>query len=169
VNSQGIAVLFALFPLLTFAASPLLPPGYRYPNENDISYDWKEFGPQHHVEADFNGDGLLDVAWILLDEKGPGWGLFVFLGSQNAKPKVLRLERNLWEQPAQRFGVSAAAPSQERWKTACGKEYFECKPGEPEEIQITLPSPMFCLIESACFIYLWEKKTGSFHRIQLSD
>jgi hypothetical protein len=169
VGKLWMAICFLLIPLLAVAASPFLPNGYRYPNEQDIEYDWKEFGPKHHVEADFNGDGLQDYAWILLEENRPGWALFVFLGGQDPGSKPVLLEKNLWEQPAQKFSIQVAAANQGTIQTACGKEYFECRPGEPKEINVLLPSPLFCLVESACFIYIWEKKTNTFRRIQLSD
>jgi hypothetical protein len=152
------------------ASAQLQPPsGYRFPTEKDIIDDWKEWKSPIQVKADFNGDRIEDHAWILLKQKGPGWGVFVFLGRKREKPQILKLEENNGESPAQRFGISLAPPSNTKWKTACGKGYFKCKPGEPKEIQITLPSIEFCLIESVCYLFMWDKKSGSFQKVQLSD
>jgi hypothetical protein len=107
------------------------------------------------VKADFNGDGIEDQAWILLKQNGTGWGVFVFLGRKNETPRIIKLEeQNDGKLTAQMFGISVAPPSNTMWKTACGKGYFECKPGEPEEIQITLPSIEFFLIESSCYLFM---------------
>ena len=58
--------------------------GWRYPNEADYIGDWKDFRKEipvpFHIQADFNGDGIIDHAWILIRTKSKGWGLFVFLG-----------------------------------------------------------------------------------------
>jgi hypothetical protein len=160
--------LILLWSLSAFAQQQP-PTGYRFPTGSDIIYDWKEWKAPIHVKADFNGDGVQDHAWILLKEKGSGWGLFVFLGRKNEKPQIIKLEENKGESSAQRFGISLAPPSKAKWKTACGKGYFECKRGEPEEIQITLPSIEFCLIESSCYLFMWDNKSGAFRKVQLSD
>jgi hypothetical protein len=161
-------LLVLLLPFSAFAQ--LQPPfGYRFPSEKDIIDDWKELKSPIQVNADFNGDGIEDHAWILLKQNGSGWGVFVFMGRKNGEPRIIKLEEYNGASPAQSYGISLALPSNTIWKTACGKGYFECKPGEPAEIQITLPSIEFCLIGSSCYLFMWNKGLGSFRKIQSSD
>jgi hypothetical protein len=161
-------VLFSLS-VLGVAAPLEAPSGWRFPTEKDVHSDWKDFGAPNHFEADFNADGLEDHAWILLGKTPTEWAVFVFLAQTDAKPRILKLVENRGELPAQRFAISLAPPSKQKWKSACGKGYWECKPGEPAEFQITLPSIQACHIESACTIYMWSKKTNSFQEIRFSN
>lgn len=152
-----------------FAAKLIPPSGWRFPTEKDVLDDWKHFDSPYRVEADFNGDGHRDSAWILLGKKPEDWAVFVFMGRKDTTPRVVKMLGNDEGMPAQRFAITLAPPSNKKWKTACGKGYGECKPGEPEEFQITLPSIQFCYIESACSIYMWNKKSNSFEEIRFSD
>ncbi len=69
----------------------------------------------------------------------------------------------------QSFAIELAEPSDEIWKSACGKGYWECATGEPSAFKINYPSIMFCYIESACTIYMWDSKKSSFKEIRFSD
>ena len=64
-----------------------------------------------------------------------------------------------------------AQPSREPgvFRTACGKEYFECAKGEPLTIQFHLPSISFCLRESSCSVYVWQPKAARFQQIRMRD
>ena len=168
---RNLIIVCLLIPICPLsAAGQLQPPsGYRFPTDADIIDDWKESNAPIQVDADFNGDGQEDHARILLRQYGPGWGIFVYLGRKDQPPRLLRLSLSKGEALAQRHGIALAPPSSTQWKTACGKGYFECKPGEPEQVRITLPSIEFCYIGSSCFLFMWNKKAGSFRKIQLSD
>ena len=47
-----------------------------------------------HVEADFNGDGKIDHARMLLHKRTNGVGLFVFLDDVNGPEKTVKLEEH---------------------------------------------------------------------------
>ncbi len=157
---------FLILPLF-LSAQVQAPAGWRYPDDKDIIGDWKEYKSPFHFTSDFNGDGVRDHAWILIRKNNSGWGLFVFLGAKQGASSIIKLMEDVG--PAQRYAISLTAPSKEKWKTACGKGYFECKPGEPEEIQIKAPSIELCYIESSCSIYMWNRKTNKFSAYQMSD
>jgi hypothetical protein len=168
--SKSILVI-GLFSLMSPSISAQVqpPPGWRFPNKWDVKGDWVTYKSPIHVEADFNGDGLRDNAWILLRTHDSGWGLFIFLGTKQGPPQIIKLVDASNGGPPQRYAISLAPPSRKLWKTACGKGYFNCKPGEPEAIQIMKPSIEFCYIESSCSIYMWDAKKNAFSEYKMSD
>lgn len=152
-----------------------VPYGYRLPTKADITGDWKRFNAPNHLEADFNGDGIKDEAYILPKEGSKlGYGVFVSINKANGgiqtgrKFQMFKLTSRDDMQP-QSFAIELENPSNEIWETACGKGYWECEIGEPAEFQIKNPSIMFCYIESACTMYMWDSDKLSFKEIQFSD
>jgi hypothetical protein len=98
------------------------PHGYRFPGEPDYSGDWKEFRANvptpFMVRADFNGDAVIDEAWLLPASTGMGWALFAALGSSKGTSRFIRLEQD-GKSEVQRFGLRLIEPGQ--YKAACGK------------------------------------------------
>jgi hypothetical protein len=151
-------------------AARTAPTGYRFPNEEDYSGDWKEFRDQlptpFVVREDFNGDGVADEVWLLPASDGFGWALFAFLGSAKGPSTVISLVRNR-EANVQGFGVSVVEPGP--YKTACGKGYWQCEPGEPDVLELQLPAFQFFKYESASSIFWWDRKSAQFRRTWISD
>ena len=151
-----------------------VPEGYRLPTKNDIFGDWERFDAPNHLKADFNSDGIEDEAYIL-PRKGSdvGYGAFVSMSKVNkniqAGHEFQMFKLIYGDISPQSFAIELAEPSNETWKTACGKGYWDCGIDEPDEIKITRPSIMFCYIESACEIYLLGEDRESFKKIALSD
>ena len=146
------------------------PNGYRFPTDADYSDGWKDFRASTPtpfvVKADFDNDGQPDQAWLLPAIPGPGWAVFVFLGSSKGPHRTIRLERDQKTEP-QGFGMALVKPGQ--YKTACGKGYFECKRGEPDVLDLTLPAFELFKYESASSIFWWDSKSGRFKRTWISD
>jgi hypothetical protein len=120
------------------------------------------------VTADFNGDSLIDEAWILLAKKGKTWTLTVFLrASPTSFAKPIRLESQSDTLPVYR-GIEVVPPG--TFKTACGKGYWECK-GVTEPPMLTLKNPAinFFLYESASSYFWWDLKARRFRRTWMSD
>lgn len=155
-----------------FALAQDLPPGYRYPQESDYSGAWQEFRASSpvpfHVQADFNGDSLLDDAWILLATRDKGWGLFVSLGARTGSRQVIALETDSDRTAAQLMGLSVVPPG--RHRTACGKGYYKkCAAGEPEVLHLTLPAIDLFLYEGARSYFWWDPQARVFKRTWISD
>ena len=136
-----------------------------------MTLDWKAFAKEvptpFHVQADFNGDGLLDHAWLLLRSPGTGWGLFVFMGSKDGQPQLVKLDEDSGKVPAQRMGVEIAAPGE--YNTACGKGYFDCEAGEPDKLKLRLPAIDFFSYESANSFFWWDGTRRAFRQTWISD
>jgi hypothetical protein len=167
----GRFACISLLLIRTFGIPASLPLGYRYPTEVDRTGDWDTFKAEvptpYLAEADFNGDGLPDEAWILLRETGKGWGLFVFLGARDGSRRVITLEEDEGRTPAQRMGVSVVESGE--YETACGKGYWDCEPDEPEKLNLLLPALDFFAFESANSFFWWDAKSEKFIRTWISD
>jgi len=166
-------VCFLLFLILASPSAAINSPpdGWRFPVESDYSGDWQTFREElltpFHVGADFNGDGIIDEAWILIRTRSVGWGLFVFLSQKDGKTKTIQLQERKRDGNPQRFGIKLVPPG--KYKTACGKGYWECKKGEPEIVELSNPAFEFFLYESSSSIYFWDKKAKAFKQIFISD
>jgi len=168
-----IAILvaaFCLMPLLVLAQEE--PPiGWRFPEEADYSGSWQAFRtaiPEpFHVQADFNGDGLPDDAWILLSTLSKASGLFVFLAQQEGPPKVITLDKNPVPNKPQNMGIKVVQPGD--YKTACGKGYFKCGPNKPEVLHLERPAINYFLFEGANSFFWWDTQSQSFKRTWMSD
>lgn len=152
-----------------------VPLGYRLPTKADNTNDWKRFDGPNHVTADFNGDGFEDEAYILpKKDLNAGFGVFVSINKSKAaiqsgrKFQMFKLI-TIDDMSPQSFAIELAEPSKEVWKTACGKGYWKCAIGEPVAVKVNNPSIMFCYIESACTIYMWDSDKLNFKEIKISD
>lgn len=156
----------SLSPVTAFAIS--IPDGWRLPNASDRTGEWEGVDVPFHIRGDFNGDGIADEAWILFRKNSSAWAVFVFLGAGDGTFRSIKLleERNA---PAQRFVLETIRPSKIKFRTACGKGYFECARGEPSTIQFRLPSISFCLRESSCSVFVWQTHAARFQQIRMSD
>lgn len=173
---------FFLIAILAFPASAADPPpiaGWRYPNAADYTDDWAEFykGKKEkpfYASADFNGDGELDEAWILISDKPEGYGLFVFLSANTDHVTVIALDHEFGNMGPQGMGISVAEKGV--YKTACGKGYWTCGPGESPSISLRWPGINYFMFESARSIFRWADQSRSgpqtrymFERVWISD
>lgn len=123
-----VKTVFKPYLLPNKSAGDLLHEGWRFPSKEDqtVTVNWprhgddmngwfefrKEFPDPFHVRADFDGDGLVDDAWLLLHSGSQRWSLFVFLhDGQN----VYELDAAANEEddiPAQRLLIRVLEPAQ---------------------------------------------------------
>jgi len=159
-----VLVLFFPFELL---AQDLT--GWRKPNNNGLGkdYAWRKDDPNLYLtaKADYDGDGKVDEASLLINTKAEKMGLFVELSSQPGKTiKLDEMDDLSWIEV---MGVAVAKPG--KYKTACGKGYFECDKGEPESLNLKQPVIDYFKEGSANSFFVWEKKSKEFKRIWMSD
>jgi hypothetical protein len=167
-----VAAFLAILATNVAAASDVfVPKGWRLPNDKDITGVWAELRQKnvnpYLVQADFNGDGIRDDAYIALSMSGRNWALFVNLNKKEGNPEVVKLDEETGETPPQRMGVGVAEPG--TYETACGKGYWDCDKDETETLKLILPAIDFYLIESANSCFWWDKKLRRFRRTWMSD
>lgn len=114
----AITLLTILFPISGLSQTkPTFPTGWRAAANSDYSAEnlsfFKNQAPSH-VEADFNGDGLNDVAWILLKRNEKQFGLFVFLGNRDGGFNLINLIEYQKETDKLYMGISLMTPGKKR-------------------------------------------------------
>jgi hypothetical protein len=160
----SIIVSAAIF---CMAATPI-PDGWRTPTEKEINQDWRKEKSHHYVvvNADFNGDGIEDEARLLVRQKGQGMALFAFVsqGKSFKEYSLDELEDAGWLEV---MGIDLAKKG--KYKTACGKGYFDCESGEPEQINLKRPAIDYFKEGSANSFFYWDDKKKAFNRVWISD
>ena len=164
-------LLLALIATINFACetdpNPASATSWRFPNERDMSDDWKtfetEFPEPYHVSADFDGNGVSDDMRIVIDSGGEGWRL---ISMMNDSDEVITLTSST-AGLAQWYGIQLVEPGS--YQTACGKGYWDCGPNEPEQLLLTRPAVRFFRFESASTLFYWNSETGSFAEVAESD
>lgn len=97
MNKLLIITAFLVFFTSTTSYSELkvtFPPGWRPADRANYSTEDLSFlnnRVPNRVESNFNGDGVNDDAWILLNETEKRYGLFVFLGQKKGGYKTIKL------------------------------------------------------------------------------
>ena len=104
---------------------------WRFPSENNMTGDWKVVQEQmptpFRVSADFDGNGIDDEIWIVIETSGAGWRLIALMNGGHVPMTLVSSAYGT----AQTFGIEKVEPGV--FKTACGKGYGECDPGETDQ------------------------------------
>lgn len=171
IIQRAIIVVCIVIPVSCFSGEVSLPEGWRLPTASETArgQDWRKESPNHYLtaSADFNGDGIIDKSMLLVGKKGTGLALFAFVSQENGTVKTYLLDEIKNNELIEVMGVSVAQPG--RYKTACGKGYFECQKGEPEEIFLQNPAIDYFKEESANSFFYWDESIKNFRRIWMSD
>ena len=151
-----------------------LPEGWRFPTSAELEDDslFREESPTGFARsvADFDGDGQEDSAFLLKSTKFSGQGLLVKLAGTSDEDWLV-LDEIRWgdEYPSVplAMGMEVAPPG--AYQTACGKGYWDCQPGEPEELNLSTPGLIYFRFASASSMFHWDAASESFQRTWLSD
>lgn len=106
--------------------------------------------------------------WILIKNSGKEFGLFVFLGKKDGSHRLIKLDESKKEFLHLSIGIALMPPG--KYKTACAKGYGdECKPDEPEVLELKNPGIDYFIFESGNSVFFWEQNKNAFKRIWMSD
>jgi hypothetical protein len=64
---------------------------WRLPTAADRTGESSGTDAPFHIHGDFNGDGIVDEAWILFRKPSSGWALFAFLGAADGTARPIKL------------------------------------------------------------------------------
>jgi hypothetical protein len=188
---SGLIPLFLFFCFVSCTRSEAigvaLPEGWKKPEGKGFQAKWRLKNPEKFLSVgdDFNCDGLTDSAFILQPSSGSGVGLFVFLrdssggfshrclyDSRSDSANIKNLTREQKDQIQLRFRSIYGIGVVEKglYKTACGKDYYDCEKNEPTEALLKCKGIDFFPYDSGGNIYYyWEPITNSFHSQTMSD
>lgn len=131
--------------------------------------DWTLLDSAHTIMADFDNDGIEDIAKILLPTKSnKGFKVVSVVSNSPNNPKQFTLEYSD-EIKAQNITIEEAKVSNEIWESACEKGYWDCKEDEIRKFKIRNPSIYLCYVESSCKVFMWSHKKQEFTEVILSD
>jgi hypothetical protein len=171
-NHMAWLVCIIIFTVSTvaFAANSAPPQGWRFPTEADYKDGWAEYRDRFpvpfHVTGDFDGDGLVDHAWILIREGGEGWGLFVFLARRAGPPRMIQLfsEGGCC---AQAYALARVPPG--KHLTFCGGRLAGCSTGQPASVTLRHPGFEFMTLGTASGLYYWSPAAKTFRSVTVAD
>lgn len=151
------------------AESITMPSEWRAPTALELNDAWRNKDPNRYslVKGDFNGDGVEDVAMLLVSLQRHEVGLFVFLAKKNRAYKAYRLDVIKDTNNLRVMGIAKVSPGS--YKSACGKGYWDCKQGEPPVLSVKQEAIDFFKMESANSYFCWDGKKSSFQRVRMSD
>lgn len=160
-----IAVLFLLLVLCLGS----LPPGWRVPAPEELADDWRDASSSRYAgfTGDFTGDGIADEARLLLREDGTGFGLFAFVRQTDNSVTAYVLDAVDDVQALHAMGITPVLSGD--YKTACGKGYWDCQPGEPETLHLPYLGIEYFKEGSAASYYYWDAGTCQFVRVWIRD
>ncbi len=144
--------------------SESVPSGWKKANLYPNSICIPKEGSIDETSGDFDGDGKVDKAKLLSKDDNLGLGVWVWLSTKQnpiLASEVKEANGNL------DVGISIAKPG--TYKTACGKEYWECKNDELPELILKNAAIDFFTCESANRYLYWDPLKDTFLEMWMSD
>lgn len=166
-----VAGLLVSVPTGPVVASDWDPPeGWEMPSKSKLQMEpMREKSPTGYIRAygDFDGDGAEDTALLLVPESGAGYGIFVFRGDGhgNFGPGLPAIREQAGS--VEYLGIERVPPG--KYRTACGKGYWDCGPDEPEELDLRTDAISVFTFESASAILYWDGERKAFRLVADSD
>lgn len=170
VQSIFLATIVVSLSLLAACSnSKSLPEGWRLPTSEELQDAWRNESENKYtiVKGDFNGDGIIDEAKLLVRKDSAGFGVFAFVYQKDHSFKIYQLDEMKDINLIQAMGIKKVPPG--TYKTACGKGYWDCQKDEVPEINIKNEAIDYFKTESANSFFYWDVKTKFFDRIWISD
>ena len=174
--SSLVALLFVQSALL--ATEPNLPDGWRYPTARELADPDRANSPTKYARAtaDFNADGILDVAFLLKSTRFSGQALLLRLSCRAECVRWVTLDSIDWgpEYPHVdlAMGIDTIPPGNHEY--LCIEVGDECAVPEhdgPRRPRITIETPalVYYRFESAGSFFYWDRDKATFIRVWTSD
>lgn len=160
-----IALFVALSTGICFSQE--MPAGWTKPPAKLTGQGFRRKDPNRFlvVTGDFNGDGVQDEAFLLVNQHTQKLALFVCLTTATG------CDWHRLEVMDVAFldvkGIAKVVPGQ--YETACGKGYWEGGKDEPEKLSTNRDAVEFFKDESASWVYVYNPAKDKFTSVATSD
>lgn len=151
-----------------FSADITLPEGWRIPSIIETQDEWRSKDTNRYlwIKSDFNGDGFIDQARLLIRTRDSALGLFVFVSGKGDSYKTYLIDVIKDVVYIKIMGITVAMPG--KYTTACGKGAYECI-DDPPEIYLENAAIDYFKFDSANMYIYWDKATKNFKRVGIND
>lgn len=169
----SIALAAVVMLWITAAASAEVPPGWRFLKKGELTDPLRQKSPTSYTRAiaDFNGDGINDMALILRNVKSQREALWVSVATSGAAPRWIKLaEFEAQSQSDSGMGIDLVAPGIHAY--ACFANSKDCDFGAREtrpKLRLRDPSIIYFKLESAASLFFWSRSKQRFMQVWLSD
>lgn len=145
-----------------------LPQGWRIPTSSETKEEWRNKDSNRYlsVKANFNGDGVMDQARLLIRIKDSALGLFAFVSQKDGTYKTYLLDEIKDTDYIKVMGITIAPPG--KYITACGKGAYECI-DDPPEIYLQNYAIDYFKFDSANMYFFWDQATQRFKSVGIND
>ena len=159
-----IILIFCFFiSSITWAGGPTLPRGYRIPNNEELSLPMRDIDKNRYKMAvgDFNGDSLVDGAFLSIDRDNKELAVFVFLCTNNDQLyKWYKVESIEYDQ-IKFTGLRPLKPQ---------KIYYYTNVRKETKTELSLNNDSFELFqfEGSSSVFYYDKELDQFKRVWIS-
>lgn len=146
-----------------------LPDGWIAPAKSLTNDDWRNIncGRYLTVEGDFNGDGIVDEARLLVRIDGSEMGLLAFISGNERQHTVFVIDKKSDIKNLKSLGIEVVHSG--LYETACAKGFAECREGEPHELILHHDAINYFKHGSANMYFYWDETAHSFKGIGIND
>ena len=171
MKMRKLSILISIFLLLNYCGNrtSLFPVGFDIASIQDyypetIKYN-KGVVPSR-IESDFNGNNIIDHAWILINRDKLKYGLFVQLDNDK---KLITLDEVTMQSKYEyvSMGISIVKPG--KYITANGKGYGIYDPAIADSVILGNNSINYYQFECSNSFYYWDNDIHGFSRVWISD
>ena len=119
------------------------------------------------VSGDYNGDGVLDVAFIAIPAGNTFWTLNIYFGSEQDEGTYLSLAEHSPDTSLDEVRIATAAPG--KYGTVCSYSPGGCRDDEPGEITMKFDGIYLEVLEASGSLIYLDTANNKFVRHRLSD
>lgn len=157
------ALLIILLSNLAIAGGPVLPEKWRQATDNETYQKFGDFNLKTIISGDFNGDGLVDGATVVVTSDNQKQELVVFLYNKDLKEQWIVLDSVPFTGEIS-MGLEKVSPGKTNVLCQTDKE---CESDYKKEITIEYDAIDYYRPMSANSIFIYENNT--FERVWQSD
>jgi hypothetical protein len=164
---QVLILIFLTAILSPTAVAQGLPRGWRRPTQTEVAENWrmKSYTRFMIVKGEFDGDGKVDVAELLVGRSVQQCALFVWLTSQHNNPSG-----PIWHADQEgliNIGIRLAHPG--KHETLCSSDPSECEPQTPAYVNLKGNGIELFSRGATRSLAFWDVTTKKFRWVPIGD